>query len=624
MSPREDRVAEILDSLTDLVRRRVEGAEAALLEAFVRAYWRTAPPFDLEERAVEDLYGAALAHYRLGRIRSPGRPRIRAYNPRVEQHGWQSPHTILDVVQDDMPFLVDSVSMAVDRHGFGIHLIVHPVLRVRRSPEGVLEAVVEEGDAPAESWMHFEIDRCSDRETLAALEAEVARVLEDVRRAVEDWRPMVERVDRAIAELEPARRHVESEEWHEVVAFLRWLQDDHFTFLGAARYRLEEAGEAPRLRLEEGSGLGILRESAPYSGSFDALPGEVRRRAAGPVPLLLVTKATARSTVHRPAYLDYVGMKRYDEDGRVVGENRILGLFTSAVYSRSPFFIPLLRRKLERVFAKSGLDPRSHDGKAFRHILESYPRDELFQIDEEELFEIAREILHLQERQRIRLFVRRDPWDRFASCLVLVPRERYNTQLRERFAAILAEAFASREIEHQVYFGESVAARVLFLVRTPRGFPADLDVAALERRLVEAARDWSDRLAAALVEALGEERGNALFRRYAAGFPLAYRDSVDPRAAVADILALDELAREPGRELHTRLYRPLEEPEERVRFRVVRRGAPMLLSQALPILEATGLVVGDEQNYEGRTETGTYWIHDFGCSAPVPVSVRTS
>jgi len=621
MSLREDRAAEILDALAALVRTRVRGAEAALLEAFVRAYWRTAPPFDLEERAVEDLYGAALAHYRLGRVRPPGSLRIRAYNPKVEQHGWQSPHTILDVIQDDMPFLVDSVSMAINRHGFGIHLIVHPVLRVRRDAKGVLEAVVEEENAPSESWMHVEIDRCSDREMLAALEAEVAQVLEDVRRAVEDWRPMVKRVDAAIAELEPARRHMDLEAWHEVVAFLHWLQDDHFTFLGAARYRLEETGDGPRLRCEEGSGLGILRGSAPYSASFDALSAELRRRAAEPVPLLIVTKATARSTVHRPAYLDYIGIKRYDEKGQVVGENRILGLFTSAVYSCSPFFIPLLRRRLERVFAKSGLDPRSHDGKAFRYILESYPRDELFQIDENELFHIAREILHLQERQRIRLFVRRDPWDRFASCLVLVPRERYNTQLRERFAALLAEAFQSREIEHQVFFGESVAARVLFLVRTPQGVPADLDVAALERRFVEAARDWSDRLAAALIEALGEERGNALFRRFAAGFPLAYRDSVDPRVAVADILALDELARDPGRELHTRLYRHLEECEERVRFRVVRRGAPMLLSEALPILEATGLVVADEQNYEVRTEAGIFWIHDFGCIAPVPVDV---
>ncbi|GBD41917.1 NAD-specific glutamate dehydrogenase [bacterium HR39] len=406
-----------------------------------------------------------------------------------------------------------------------------------------------------------------------------------------------------------------------MVAFLRWLQDDHFTFLGAARYRLEETDGVLRLRREEGSGLGILRESAPYSASFDALPEDMRRRAAEPMPLLLVTKATARSTVHRPAYLDYVGIKRYAGDGRVIGENRILGLFTSAVYGRSPFFIPLLRRRLERVFARSGLDPRSHDGKAFRYILESYPRDELFQIGEDELLAIAREILHLQERQRIRLFVRPDPWGRFASCLVLVPRERYNTQLRERFAAILAEAFGSPEIEHQVFFGESVSARVLFLVRTPQGVPGELDVEALERRLVEAAREWTDALAAALVGELGEERGNALFRRYARGFPLAYRESVAPRAAVADILAIEELARQTARELQTRLYRRLEEPEERVRFRVVRRSEPMLLAQALPILEATGLVVSDEQNFEVRTDAGTFWIHDFGCTAPVPVDV---
>ncbi len=616
MSPREEiRAREKIEAVVACVRARLEGEEAALVEDFVRRYYHNVAPFDLAERAVEDLYGAALAHYRLGRRRRPGGERIRAFNPRLEQHGWQSTHTVVDIVTDDRPFLVDSVSMEIVRRGLGIHLVVHPVLPVVRDGDGVLRAMGPAGEAGVrpESWMHFEIDRHSDPAFLRDLERGIVRVLGDVRRAVEDWPAMRERVDLAIRELATARRHVAEEEWHEIVAFLRWLADDHFTFLGSARYRLEEGADGPRLRREPDSGLGVLRDAGEaYSASFDALPGALRRRAATPVPPVVVTKATSRSTVHRPAYLDYVGVKRYDAEGRVVGENRFLGLFTSAVYNRSPRFIPLLRRKIERVFARSGLDRRSHDGKALFHILETYPRDELFQIEEEELLRIAREILHLQDRQRIRLFVRCDPWRRFASCLVLVPRDRYNTALRERFRAILAEAFGSDEIEHQIFLGEAVAARVLFLVRTPKGLSGDLDLVRLEARLVEAARDWSDVLHQALLETLGEEEGTRLFRRYGRAFSAAYREAVPARAAVADVVALDRLARGEGSGLDTRLYRRLEESEERLHFRLVRRGGPLLLSEVLPILEHAGLVVVGEQNFEVRTGDGeVFWIHDF-------------
>ncbi len=633
MSPREsERAREKIEAVVACVRARLEEPEASLVAEFVRRYYHNVPPFDLEEREVEDLYGAALTHYRLGRRRRPGEELVQAFNPRLERHGWQSTHTVVDIVTDDRPFLVDSVSMEIVRRGLGIHLVVHPVLPVVRDGNHVIRALEggeggeeEDGEGVrAESWMHFEIDRHSDPAFLRALEEGIVRVLGDVRRAVDDWAPMRARVDEAIAELEAARTHAGDAAWHECVAFLRWLADDHFTFLGSARYRLEEGPEGPRLRREPDSGLGVLRDvGGDYSASFDALPAALRRQAAAPTPLLIVTKATTRSTVHRPAYLDYVGVKRYDAEGRVVGENRFLGLFTSAVYNRSPRFIPLLRRKIERVFARSGLDPRSHDGKALLHILETYPRDELFQIEEEELLQIAREILHLQDRQRIRLFVRRDPWERFVSCLVLVPRDRYNTALRERFRMLLGEAFASDEIEHQIFLGEAVTARVLFLIRTPGGIPAELDVERLERRLVEAARDWSDVLHEALLETLGEEEGTRLFRRYGRAFSVAYREAVPARAAVADVVALDRLAREPQRVLDTRLYRRLEESEEQLHFRLVRRGGPLLLSEVLPILEHAGLVVVGEQNFEVRTGEGeVFWIHDFSARYQHEVDVE--
>jgi len=622
MTPRlDERRPEIVERLAGLVAERVPAAEAPLLARFIRLFYAHVAPFDLAERQIDDLYGAALAQFRFGYVRPPGSPRLRVYNPKIEQHGWQSTHSIVEVVNDDMPFLVDSSSIALTRAGVAIHLVIHPVLHVLRDGDGRLLDVREapgEGTL-AESWMHIEIDRHTDPAVLERIETGLSRALGDVRRAVDDWLAMRGQVADAIGEAAAGRVHVADEDFEEVRAFLEWLADDHFTFLGYARYALEEDPERGlRLRREGGSGLGILRDygDTPYSRSFDAMAPELKARAADPLPLLMVTKANTRSTVHRDAWLDYIGVKRYDGDGRVIGENRFLGLFTSAAYNRSPLSIPLLRRKIARIVARAGFDRRSHAGKALLDILETYPRDELFQASEDELYEIALEILHLQDRLRIRLFARRDRWGRFVSFLVYVPRDRYNTALRERFQAIVAEAVGSSDIEYQVQLSESLLARILFVARTPGGIPADLDPAALEAALVEAARDWSDQLYAALLEVCGEETGNRLFRAYGKAFPVAYRERVPARVAVADIAALDALARGEGPPLALRLYRVLEEPVDLVHFRLVRPDRPVHLSEALPILENLGLDVLSEQPFEIRAGDRVFWIYDFTLRHP--------
>ena len=619
MTPRgEDRKTEIIEALAALVREKLPPAEAPRAEAFLRRFYRNVAPFDLENRELLDLYGAALSHYRFGQQRKPGEPKLRAYNPRIEQHGWQSTHTIVEVVNDDMPFLVDSTSLALSRHGLGIHLVIHPLLTVRRDARGRLTDILDRPTgkrAFTESWMHFEVDRHSDRAFLAKLEEDITRTLGDVRRAVEDWKRMCARIDAAIAGLPAAARHLDPADLEEIEAFLRWLADDHFILLGYAAYLLEKDPEkGVRLRREADSALGILRGYGPseYSRSFEAMPPEMRERACEPLPVIVVTKANTKSTVHRPAYLDYVGIKRYDDQGRVIGEHRFLGLFTSAAYNRSPLSIPLLRRKIERVVARAGLDRRSHAGKALLNILETYPRDELFQIDERELLEIATNILYLQDRLQIRLFLRRDPYGRFVSCLVYVPRERYNTALRKRFQGILCEALGSEDAEFQAQVSEALLARILFVIRTPRGIPAELDPEALERRLVEAAHDWSDRLYTTLLDVEGEEHGNLLFRRYGHGFPTAYQEAVPARAAVADLIAIHRLAEGEEGPLALRLYRRLEDSEDLLHFRIIRPQRPVHLSDALPILENMGVRVLSEQPFEVRSAEGeVFWIHDF-------------
>ncbi len=464
--------------------------------------------------------------------------------------------------------------MALNGLGLLIHLTIHPVVPVRRNAKGMLQEVAAGRDgAPLESFMHFEIDQHSDPQRLEAIRAGVERAMADVRAVVEDWREMVGKIEPALADLKRAKKAVAAEELAEVEAFLTWIADHNFTFLGYTCYDLTRDDDGDQLRRVGGSGLGLLREQTGeslISRSFAALPAALRRMARLPVPLV-ITKANSRSTVHRPVYLDYISVRRFDAKGKVLGEHRFLGLFTSAAYNRDPRRIPLLRRKVDRIITRANLLSASHSGKALVNILETYPRDELFQIDEEELFETVHEILHLQERQRIRLFVRHDRFGRFASCMIYVPRDRYDTALRRRFEEILLRAFDATEFDYQAQLSELILARIQVIVRTPNGIPENIDPDAIERELVEAAHAWIDVLRDALIEAHGEEEGNRICRTYRDAIPLAYQEQVPARAAVADLDRIDRLARG-ATDLEMSLHRALEDDNTLVWFKLCRVG----------------------------------------------------
>jgi glutamate dehydrogenase len=617
MSSKPDEAkAGLIEKTVEHARAKLPAEQAARLEAFLRIYYGAVAADDLLERTVGDLYGAALAHLNFAARRTRGEPRVRVYTPQLEEHGWTSTHTVVEIVNDDMPFLVDSVSMELTRLGSGVHLIIHPVVRVRRDEDGQLTEVLphdaEAPDCALESFIHAEIVRETDPEHLTQVKAGLERVLADVRAAVKDWQPMVSRAREIIAELEASPPPADAEELAETVALLEWIVDNHFTFLGYHEYDLVTENGADALRRVPGTGLGILRDSSGDHGLVK-LPEEARAIAHATDPLVL-TKANSRATVHRPAYLDYLGIKRFDETGEVVGERRFLGLYTSSAYSARPDEIPILRRKARRVRERSGLPPGSHDDKALVEILETYPRDELFQISDDDLFEIAMGILHLGERPRVRLFPRRDTFGRFLSCLVFVPRDRFNTQVRERIQAILSEEFSGTSVDYNVRLSESVLARLHYVIYTRPGTRPDYDVREIEARLVETTRSWADDLLDALVEQLGEERGTALFADYGNAFPAAYRDDFTPPAAVLDVQRMEKL--DPAGDLAMALYRPLEAPEDFFVLKLLRSGRPILLSDVLPLLEDLGVKVYDERPYEiDRTGPLDAWIYDFGLTS---------
>jgi glutamate dehydrogenase len=569
--------------------------------AFIAVFYEHAPPADIAERSPEDLCAGALALWRFAARRGPGEARVRVYNPTPAQDGWASPHTIVEIVNDDMPFLVDSATAAINSRGGVVRLVIHPVVAATRDVAGALTGFGG-GAAARESWMQIAITRMRGIAARDALANALLGVFDDVRAVVTDWPRMRAALAEASAQLEIAPPSVPPAELDETAGFLRWIDDDNFTLLGLRDYDFSGGAAQPP--------LGVLREPGyrVFGGLRDLtkLQPEVRDFIARR-ELLIIGKTDQHSTVHRNVSMDAIGLRRFDARGGVCGLALFVGLFTSSAYTASPRSVPIIRRKVERVLARSGLGAAGHDAKALGHILETFPRDELFQASEDWLYDTALGVLNLQERQRIALFIRRDPLERFVSCLVYVPRERYDTGLRRKFIAILEAAFAGTLASFDVHFDSSPLARGHFIVRTMRGAVPPVDVAALEAALVEAGRSWLDQVEAAAEAAFGEGEAHDRLTRLRE-FPVGYQARTMPEQAVADLTPIDKVLT--GSPLKASLHpRP---GEAAPGLRLYRQDAPVVLSDILPILENLGLRVIAEEPYRlDSVEGAAVWVHEF-------------
>ncbi len=605
----------LIDGVVSEARKKVNKKNLAKVKAYIHHYYRSVSEIDLRDKSPADLSGAALAHLKFSENRKPNLPNVRIYNPERKKDGWESTHTIVEMVNDDMPFLVDSLGMVLNKHAISIHLTIHPIFEVRRDSRGKLKEVKAASEntdgARLESFQHIEIDRETNPKRIAQLENEIKSSMADVRASIRDWRDMIDRSSSICQDLASKPPPLELTEVSESKTFLEWMGDDNFTFLGYKEYRLRSYGKKVVFNPVKGSGVGILREDHnKFSDSEISLPENLPNRVHSK-ELLIITKANSFATVHRRVFLDYIGVKVFDKKGKLVGEKRFIGLFTSVAYNRSALEIPFIRHKVKQVRERSQLYPSSHAAKALLHILETFPRDDLFQGSLDELFDISTGILHLQERQRVKLFIRSDPFNRFFSCLVYIPRDRYNTQIRERVQAILMNELSGSSVEHTIQLSESILARVHIVVRTELHEKIKFDTAKIEEKIISTVRSWQDVLRESLIDKFGEEKGLSLFHKYSDSFSAAYQEDVSALEAASDIIHLEYLG-EVEDNLRICLYHPVNDSESNLGLKLYRREGPIPLYDALPILRNMGLRVISERPYRVKSnEKSNLWIQDF-------------
>ena len=599
-----DGAALLLAPILDAIGKRAGKASQDHARAFASAFYHRMTDDELPLHSADGWAALANDFLDFSRNRERGTANVRLFNPNLKQHGWESPHTVLQVDNDDMPFLVDSVTMALAEQGIGVHVLGHPVVAITRDKSGKL---VEVGKGESESLMHLEIDRQTG-DAINRIEHEIQAVLADVRAIVDDWEAMREKMLQVADDIVTRRMPASDAGRREAQEFLRWAASDHFTLFGYREYVVKNKGNEETLCAVEGSGLGLLRAKEVGKPRLLKSLAAHYMPQSGSVDALILTKTNARATVHRPGYMDYIGVLEFDAQGRPVGEQRFLGLYTSSAYNRRPWDIPLVRERFEYVMRESGLKPNSHSGKALKHILESLPRDELFQSSEEELLRLATGILGLQERVRSKLFLRRDRYGRFYSALVYLPRDRYNTDLRLRIEALLKRALHADHVDTNMQVGESPLAQLHMIVRSRAGEKFELDQAALETELADIVRNWHDDLRDALVAEHGEHEGLALAAAYGRALPAAYLQEITPAIAASDVRQLATIKGPDDLALSLHRYHA---GAGGLRLKFYRQNDDIPLSDALPMMENMGLRVITEHPYRMKIGDATVYLQDF-------------
>ncbi|MCP4412438.1 MAG: NAD-glutamate dehydrogenase, partial [Gammaproteobacteria bacterium] len=586
----------LLEKVIKIINKKLSKTQAKLVSEFSKHFYNSVSESDLIDRSAEELYASILSLWNFSQNESLTEERkMRVLNPSIEENGWQCKHTVVEILFPDMPFLIDSIRMSLNKMGLNTHLMIHVSYHFTRAKNGkitALDALHDSKNVIAEIPIYIEIDRQTDPSELELISNELQSVLDDVAITVASWQLMRNKLQEVIEEVTASNYPKVKSVFNESLAFLKWIGDDNFTFMGYRYYEFKSNKGDYQLIPQPESSLGLkqVKDKTKHKYHLSSLPRPAQKFALSNTSIITVSKTRTLSNVHRPAYIDYIGIKRFNTRGVVIGEHRLYGLYTAAAYNLSPLSIPFLKNKVKEVMKLSGLSPNGHDCRVLAQILETYPRDELFQTSEAKLLEISMGILHMQERPAVRIFVRKDPFGRFFSCIVFVPKELYTTRLRMKFSSILKRHFNGHgDVKFTTFFSESISARTLYQINVEDSENIYIDVQQLEFELKEASKSWNDNITEALKSEYGEEEGLELAATYANAFPSGYEENSSQQATVHDIKHMERLG--PDTPLSMILYHPQEESSDRIRFKLFSLNEASPLSEVLPMLENMGCKV---------------------------------
>lgn len=609
--------AQFQEQIASHIDRVMEGGAPEGVSPFTELFYENSPLDELRGYRLQDLFGISFSWWNFIQKRKPKSPSIRVFNPSFEEDGWLCPHTVVAVLQEDMPFLVDSIRIEMNRRDIDIHAVKSVIFDVERDAKGNLKRFIGRPSAKkkaksvkSEALIFLEVGLHTQPKAMDDIHQSLQSVLRELETAVIDYEPMREQLQVVSASLEYAKQSEYVPNIKEAQDFLHWMDHNHFTYLGYVEYHFEGEGDERVLAELPEKRLGLFKSIGNKAASVlesDFNEGMTRFHLS-PKPISCA-KSSMRSRIHRHAYSDYVVVKLYNSGGKVMGEGRFLGLYTSPVYSERPEQIPLVRVKIANILERSNKDLGSHDGKALRQVLDSFPRDELLQSSEAELFSTAMSVAAINERSLVRLYMRRDHYRKFISATVYVPRDRYNTQVRRRIEALIGDSVNAKEYESSTRFSESILARCHMVFRVDPNEMINFDVNELQSQVVELTRTWEDVLRSALCDAEGEERGVTLYDQFGEGFSAGYRETFDARTAVQDIGFIEQL--DQAHQITMSFYRPVGADSDSVKFKVFHEGVPLELSDVIPLLENMGLRVIGEHPYTIRSGKTRFWLHDF-------------
>lgn len=585
---------------------------------FIENLFEHSPPTEWSKLKVEEVVEGLSRLWKLIAVRPKSKEKFEVYHWKPKGKSAVAERVIIDFVNDDMPFLVDSLIQVLGREGIRPRLVLHPVYLVKRDKSGHLLFLERSNGSKekgtSESIIHCEITEGITSDLIDVLKNKLPEIYTEVRRATSDWAEMRQKIDVAVQDLAEVSRVLKADQTEEVLEFLKWIKDDHFTFLGYCKYDLVTSSGKLLKEPSTTDTLGVLKEeklhnlSVLYEGiTFNSL---ARRYIYEPVPIA-INKTSKISNVHRAVPMDSVWVKRFNARGQVIGIHIFVGLFTSVAYDSSARDIPLLRRKIIQILEYSNLSSHWHDGKGLIHILDSLPRDELFQATVPELSEIGLAVLRLQQRPRVALFVRQDQFNRFLSCLVYIPRERFDTALCDEMGNILAQELKGEVSAYKAQYGALDFARVHYTVTLKDGINENASYEAIEQKLINAARLWKDDLRVSLNEVFSETESAVYYRRYRDAFGRGYQERFKGSTAVLDIIEIEKVLKSQKR--YARLTADETSNNSSIKLKIYNYKTPIHLSDILPVLENLNLRVISEIPFKVKAsdQVTEIWIHDF-------------